>query len=183
MRAITMSQIPDPSRDLLFGLLALQNGLIDQGGLFTAFAAWTRDKGRPLADHLVARGDLDPDDRDVVSALVVRHLTKHGGDPEKSLAAINTDRSTRESLARLGDIEIEASITHIGIDAPSTRAGKMAIGQPATPWEPPRPTASGFRCYGPTRAEASALCSWRSMPSSIARSHSSRSSSAMLTIL
>ena len=33
--------------DLLFGLLALQNGLIDQGQL-VAFQAWTRDKVRPL---------------------------------------------------------------------------------------------------------------------------------------
>ena len=39
-------------RDLLFGLLALQNGLIDQGQLVAAFQAWTRDKARPLADHL-----------------------------------------------------------------------------------------------------------------------------------
>jgi hypothetical protein len=39
-------------RNLLFGLLALQNGLIDQGALFGAFAAWTRNKARPLADHL-----------------------------------------------------------------------------------------------------------------------------------
>ena len=48
-------------RDLLFGLLALQNGLIDQDQLVAAFQAWTRDKARPLADHLVARGDLDAD--------------------------------------------------------------------------------------------------------------------------
>ena len=46
-------------RHLLFGLLALQNGLIDQGQLVAAFQAWTRDKARSLADHLVARGDLD----------------------------------------------------------------------------------------------------------------------------
>jgi eukaryotic-like serine/threonine-protein kinase len=32
-------------RNLLFGLLALQNGLIDQGALFAAFAAWTRFAG------------------------------------------------------------------------------------------------------------------------------------------
>ena len=38
--------------DLLFGLLALQNGLIDQGQLVAAFQAWTRDKVRPLAEHL-----------------------------------------------------------------------------------------------------------------------------------
>jgi hypothetical protein len=41
-------------RNLLFGLLALQNGLIDQGALFAAFAAWTRfagsafSRGEPL---------------------------------------------------------------------------------------------------------------------------------------
>ena len=58
-----MSKPSDPSRDLLFGLLALQNGLIDQGGLFTAFAAWTRDKGRSLADHLAEGRGLDADDR------------------------------------------------------------------------------------------------------------------------
>jgi hypothetical protein len=40
-------------------LLALQNGLIDQGALVAAFEAWTRDKARSLADQLVARGDLD----------------------------------------------------------------------------------------------------------------------------
>ena len=46
-------------RHLLFGLLALQNGLIDQGQLMLAFQAWTRDKAKSLADHLEARGDLD----------------------------------------------------------------------------------------------------------------------------
>ena len=49
--------------DLLFGLLALQNGLIDQVQLVAAFQAWTRDKARSLADPLVARGDLDADAR------------------------------------------------------------------------------------------------------------------------
>ena len=114
----------DPSRDLLFGLLALQNGLIDQGQLVAAFQAWTRDKARPMADHLVSRGDLDGDDRLAVEALVARHLKKHGGDPEQSLAAINAGRSTRESLARVGDADIEASLAHLG--PTSTQAGEDA---------------------------------------------------------
>jgi eukaryotic-like serine/threonine-protein kinase len=42
-------------------MLALQNGLVDQGALVAAFQAWTRDKSRSLADQLVARGDLDAD--------------------------------------------------------------------------------------------------------------------------
>ena len=89
----------DPSRELLFGLLALQNGLIDQNQLVAGFQAWSGDKSRPVADHLVARGELDPEDSDVVTALVAKHLKKHGGDTEKSLSAINAGRSTRESLA------------------------------------------------------------------------------------
>ena len=51
----------DTDRNLLFGLLALQNGLIDQAQLVAAFQAWTLEKARPLAEHLVARGDLDAD--------------------------------------------------------------------------------------------------------------------------
>jgi hypothetical protein len=42
----------DPARDLLVGLLALQNGLIDQAQLVAAFPAWTLDKSRSLADPL-----------------------------------------------------------------------------------------------------------------------------------
>ena len=94
-----MSKSSDPSRDLLFGLLALQNGLIDQGALFAAFAAWTRDKGRPLADHLVDLGHLDAPRRAAVEAIAGLHVQALGGDLEKSLAVLAVGRSTRESLA------------------------------------------------------------------------------------
>ena len=105
-------------RNLLFGLLALQNGLITQVQLVAAFQAWTLDKARALADHLVARGDLDADDRSAVDALVARHIKKHGGDAEKSLAAIPAGRTTRASLAHIADPDIEVSLGHVG--APST---------------------------------------------------------------
>jgi tRNA A-37 threonylcarbamoyl transferase component Bud32 len=101
-------------RNLLFGLLALQIGLIDQGRLVAAFQAWTLDKSRALADHLVYRGDLDADDLSAVEALVARHLKKHGDDVERSLGVISVTRSTRESLARVGDVEVEASLGHLG---------------------------------------------------------------------
>ena len=42
-----MASPRDPSRDLLFGLLALQSGVIDRSRSFvTAFHAWKRDKSR-----------------------------------------------------------------------------------------------------------------------------------------
>src|SRR5262245_9719887 len=100
-------------RDLLFGLLALQIGLIDQGQLVAAFQAWTRDKGRALADHLLARGDLDIADRSAVEALVGRHLTRHGGDVERSLAAVPAGRTARASLASLDDPDIEGTLGRV----------------------------------------------------------------------
>jgi serine/threonine-protein kinase len=118
-------------RDLLFGLLALQNGLIDQGQLVAAFQAWTRDRARPLAEHLVARADLDADDRSAVEALVDRHLKKHGGDAEKSLAAVPVGRSTRAELAALGDPQIEATLQHVAsgsADRDADRTASYAVG-------------------------------------------------------
>ena len=111
-------------RNLLFGLLALQNGLINQVELVAAFQAWTLDKARLLADHLVASGGLDADDRSAVDALVARHLKKHGGDVERSLAAIAAGRSTRESLARIGDADVGATLAHLGSAA--TQPGEGA---------------------------------------------------------
>jgi hypothetical protein len=77
-------------RDLLFGLLALQNGLIDQGQLLAVFQAWTRDRFRPLADHLAARCDLDAGERAGIEAMVGLHLKKHGGSAERRPSIAST---------------------------------------------------------------------------------------------
>src|SRR5271166_4566080 len=110
-------------RHLLFGLLALQNGLIDQGALVAAFQAWTRDKAKSLADYLEARGDLEAEDRAAVEALVTRHVKRHGGDVEKSLSAVPAGKSTCESLAKLGDPDIEGTLGHVVSGHVSTEQG------------------------------------------------------------
>jgi eukaryotic-like serine/threonine-protein kinase len=107
-----MTAIAD--RHLLFGLLALQNGLIDQGQLVAAFHAWTLDMSRTLADHLEARGDLDAEDRAAVEALVARHLKRHGGDIEASLASVEIGVATRARLARAAGAAIEPSLARVG---------------------------------------------------------------------
>src|SRR5262249_44129463 len=106
--------MPAIDHDLLFGLLALQNGLIDQVQLVAAFQAWTRAKDRPLADHLAAKGDLDDEQRALLNALLSQHLKKHGGEPQKSLAALGASPSTRHILAGIGDPEIEATLARVG---------------------------------------------------------------------
>ena len=121
-----MSRV-DVDSHLLFGLLALQTGLINQGALFTAFNAWTREKSRSMGEILEAQGDLDASRRALLEGLVAEHLKMHGGDPEKSLAAMEAGYSTRERLAQLNDADLTASITHVGVgrndlDTPIDRA-------------------------------------------------------------
>jgi eukaryotic-like serine/threonine-protein kinase len=100
----------DTDRHLLFGLIALQVGLIDQAQLVAAFQAWARDKTRSLADHLSDRGSLGADGRAAVEAMAAVHVKQHGGDAEQSLAAIPAGRATREELAALGDPDVTVTI-------------------------------------------------------------------------
>ena len=79
-----------------------------------AFQAWTLDKsqqpGRPPGSP--RRPDAVPSGR-CWKALADGPSEKHGGDVEKSLAAVPSDRSARASLAALGEPEIEATLARV----------------------------------------------------------------------
>src|SRR6516164_7753820 len=90
-------------RNLLFGILALQNNFIGRDDLLAAFAAWVADKARSLAQILVDRGALDEARRALLEALVAEHLKQHGGDTEASLADVSSLDSVRDDLVRLDD--------------------------------------------------------------------------------
>ncbi len=93
-------------RDLLFGLLAPQNGMLDQAQLVAAFGTWTLAKDRPMAEILFEQAVLEGSLSALLDSPVSAHLTLHGDDAEKSLAALDADRSTRERLSRPGDAEL-----------------------------------------------------------------------------
>ena len=118
---------------LLFGLIALQVGLVDQGQLVAAFQAWARDKTRTLADVLTDRGALNAESRAVIDAMVALHVKKHGADAEKSLAAIPTKRSVRERLAALGDPDLTGTVTRVVSGSADPDAeGTVSYGDRAT---------------------------------------------------
>jgi serine/threonine-protein kinase len=121
-----------PDRSLLFGLFALQIGLIDQDQLVGAFRAWSRDPARTVADYLTDRGDLDPEQRAAVEALVALHLKKHGGDAEKSLAAVSIAPSIRRSLAAVADAPIGSTLVGLVFgpdgDGDPDRTASYAVG-------------------------------------------------------
>ena len=156
-----MSQ-PVADRNLLFGLLALQNGLIDQSALVAAFHAWTRDKTRSLAGLLIAQGAIDDGDGDLLEGLVARHLRGHGGDAGRSIAAVAAPRSLVTELASLGDADLEATLGHAGPGR--TRPSRAPAARPSR-WAWPPATAGGSASSVPTPGAAWARSSWRSTPS------------------
>ena len=129
--------------DLLFGILALQNGLIDQADLIAAFQLWSKDRSRPLGVVLVDRGAMVEADRVMLESLVARHIAKHGGDSEKSLEVVGGLAKTAASLRTLAAPDLESTLAHLDGSAPSVRdaapgAGARAAGaQQARPKERP----------------------------------------------
>jgi eukaryotic-like serine/threonine-protein kinase len=123
--------------DLLFGLLALQNGLIEQGTLFAAFATWAREKDRAMAEILVADGGIDSRERALLEGLVEKHLERHGGDAGKSMASLSSIESVREELSQIDDAELAASLPPArgpgrGEDDPFRTLASHGVGAPTS---------------------------------------------------
>ena len=104
---------PTAGTNLLFGLLAMQIGLVNQEELLSAFRIWIRDKSKGLAELLLERGHLDHADREAIDLLVARHLSRNDGDLEKSLSSLSAADSFHRELVSLGDAELEESIGRI----------------------------------------------------------------------
>jgi serine/threonine-protein kinase len=122
----------ESERNLLFGILALQNGLVDQVDLIAAFQSWSKQRTRPLAEVLVERGALSEDDREMIGGLVRRHVEKRGGADECSPDAEPAPGAPERSERRAASLDrgIEAAVTHAsarGQDEPPGPGG-LTIG-------------------------------------------------------
>jgi serine/threonine-protein kinase len=103
-------------RNLLFGLLALQNDFISREQLVAAVSVWLQDKSQSLDVILRKSQTLPEDEHALLSALVKKHLERHGNDAEQSLAAVGSvDAAVRDELALLGDAAIESSLACLGL--------------------------------------------------------------------
>jgi len=120
--------------NLLFGVLALQADLISNHQFVEACGAWAARKDVSLAELLLARGWISPEDKADVNRLLQRKMKKHNGDVRASLAEAAND-SVRHTLAGIGAPAIQQSL-----------AGLTSVPQPCTLPAPP-PT-----CRRPARA-------------------------------
>src|SRR5262249_49502974 len=101
---------PSADRNLLFGILALQMDFIGRDALIGAMNAWVLDKAKPLSQVLVEQGALSPAHRDLLEPLVEAHVRQHGGDPQRSLAALSSIGPVRDQLAQVADADVQASL-------------------------------------------------------------------------
>ena len=147
-------------RNLLFGLLALQNGLINQGQLVAAFQAWTLDKSRPGRPS-GARGDLDADGRAALEALAALHLKKHGATPRRAWP--RSRPASRPARAWPGSATPRSR--RRSATSPRHRLDRGRRRRPhghPTPSAPRPATASGSASSGPTPGAGWGRSSWRS---------------------
>ena len=107
---------PSADLNLLFGIIALQTNFITRAQLVAAFDAWVEDKSRDLAQILVATKALTTEGHDALTRLVALFLEKHGGDAERSLAAMSSISLVKPDLERLGDPDLGASLGHVAQD-------------------------------------------------------------------
>ncbi len=121
---------PTTEQNLLFGLLALQNGLVQQADLVACFQAWTQDKSRPLADRLVEASGLAPRERKAIEAVVAVHLKKHAGSVGESLAGLPAPTIIIDVIGKLDSPELSALLTR------TMTAWSEAQTDPTTPYEP-----------------------------------------------
>ena len=176
----------ETDRNLLFGLLRLQNGFINSSALTAAFQAWTGDKARPLAQHLQDRGDLAVPCRALLDALAEEHIRLHGRDPRREPRRAQHDRrrgrrgsgrsKTRTSRGALSTLMRHDAVMITRL-RPRFPVSPRAIRRRATPLFTGRRADSG--CFVHTPRGALGPSTWRSIPSLTARLPSSRSRTAM----
>ena len=92
----------DADHDVLVGALALQFEFVTQDQLARA-AANDGAARRTLIERLQAHGVLTPDEGELLTALVARHLARNDNDPARSLANLSTAPDAVQYFTRIED--------------------------------------------------------------------------------
>ncbi len=120
-------------RNLLFGIIALQNQLINREQLLTGMQDWSFDKSTPLAEHLVLKGALKPEQRSRLDLLVNANLELHDNDINQSMAQVSSlATSLHSELEKLGDADLNGTLAHL-TDLPNETSAFTVRFKPSEP--------------------------------------------------
>jgi serine/threonine protein kinase/predicted negative regulator of RcsB-dependent stress response len=114
----------DSERNLLFGVVALQSGVVDADRLAETCADWVADPTLPLANLFMARGLMTVEEMTEVEKAVERELDAHAGDPHATLAATIDGRSLeviREATSLKGSLDMK-------VDSPPIQGSHIVLG-------------------------------------------------------
>jgi WD40 repeat protein/tRNA A-37 threonylcarbamoyl transferase component Bud32 len=93
------------------------------------------DKSKPLGQRLVEQGALTADARDLLEALVQKHLQLHDNDTGKCLAALRSVAAPGEQLPLIAKTDVAASLSFVEM-SPAT------VGDPFATLPPPTKTGA-----------------------------------------
>jgi len=116
-------------RNLLCGLLAWQNGLLNASQLLAGLRAWAGEKQTPLSDHLIRLGVLSNSAGAQLEDVVSAHLALFDGKAERGLSVLSALKEvSQEILTQIHDPDIEKSLRHVSMESsvPLTRTHTSA---------------------------------------------------------
>jgi WD40 repeat protein/serine/threonine protein kinase len=113
-----MAKRNERSHCLVFGMIALERGLVDRDQLVAAFQSWSETPDRSMAEILVGQGAVNEAGRAFVDDLARRRFSARQSEREEAERPLATGRRKR---VRTGDQAIPATLTHHG--APSPECG------------------------------------------------------------
>lgn len=107
-------------RNLLYGLLAWQNGLISENQLLSGMKAWSFNRTISLGEHLVKNGALTESLQSRLSRMVDDHIALFDGIPARSLGALSSVAEVAQKLKENVETEdVQQSIGHVNVSKPS----------------------------------------------------------------
>ncbi|HNT28022.1 MAG TPA: serine/threonine-protein kinase, partial [bacterium] len=92
-------------QDLLFSILAAQNGMIKPEDLIEIGSAWVANQKKGLKERLCER--LSREDIELLEKLVTRSLAKCGGDVDRSIQALHADDLLFKTLGGAIVVDVE----------------------------------------------------------------------------
>jgi hypothetical protein len=104
----TMAAV-DLDRNLLFGVIALQEDLIDQTQFIDVCGGWALRMQTPLADLLIERRWITAEDRLEIERKIERKIKKYGNVRASLAAVAGTD--ARDAIRAVDNDEIRKSLS------------------------------------------------------------------------
>ncbi|MEZ6104927.1 MAG: protein kinase [Pirellulaceae bacterium] len=98
------------SRQLLFGFIAFQHGLLDKTRFLSAIDQWLRDKSVDLQALFRSLGNLNTEEVELLNRLVDLHLRRHGDDVAASLTALGGVDELLGELTQRSDPDLSVTI-------------------------------------------------------------------------